>query len=120
MTFGIFKRQQQADQFDKRINKIYTDLDIQMNNRKKQLDYIIDFFGLKFNNLQIEAQLPKNKLKKTIKKVVKILKKKNSTTHEELQSLVGLFSFAVKIVCLGQAFLQCLYNVLVKGEKYLH
>lgn len=47
------------------------------------------------------------------------MEKKTSTTHKELQSLVGLFSFAVKVVYPGRAFLRRLYDTLAKGGKYL-
>ena len=51
-----------------------------------------------FDTLRMEAQLPENKLKKAIEEVVKVLEKKGFTTHEELQSLVGLISFATKVL----------------------
>ena len=76
-----------------------------MNDGKKQLGCIVDFLGLEFNILQIEARLPNDKLKKAIEGMAKVLKKKSSTTHEELQSLVGLLSFAAKVVCPDRAFL---------------
>lgn len=76
-----------------------------MNGKKKQFGCIIDFFGLKFDTLLIEAQLRKDKLKKAIKRVVRILEKKSSTTYKELQSLVGLFFFAAKVDYLGRAYL---------------
>lgn len=81
-----------------------------VNGKKKQFSCIIDFFGLKFDTLLIEAQLRKDKLKKAIKKVVKILEKKSSTTYKELQSLVGLFFFTAKVVYPGRAFLQWCYT----------
>ena len=39
--------------------------------------------------------------------------------HKKLQSLVGLFSFAAKVIYPGRAFLRRPYNVLTRG-KYLH
>ena len=80
----------------------------------------MDFLGLEFDTVKIEARLPKGKLEKAIKKVAKLLEKRISTTHEELQSLVGLFSFAAKVVYLGRAFLRPIYDKLAKGGKYLH
>lgn len=77
---------------------------ININNNKKYLGCIVDFLSLEFNILQIKAQLSKNNLKKAIKKVVKVLKKKSSTIYKKLQSLISFFSFAAKIICLGQAF----------------
>ena len=68
----------------------------------------------------MEARLPKDKLKKAIEGGGKVLEKKSSTTHEELQSLIGLLFFAAKVVCLGQVFFRRLYDTLAKGGKYLH
>lgn len=92
--FGVFKERQQADQFGREFDEVYTDLGMGVNDGKKQLSCIVDFLGLQFDTLQIEATLPKDKLKKAIEGVANILEKKSSTTHEELQSLVGPLSFA--------------------------
>ena len=59
-------------------------------------------------------------MNKAIERVTKILKKKISTTHEELQSLVGLFSFIATVIYLSRALLQRLHNTLAQGGKYLH
>ncbi len=91
-----------------------------VNGEKKQLGCNFDFLGLKFDNLLIKAWLPKDKLKKAMKKVTKILEKKSSTTHKELESLVGFLLFTAKVVCLSRAFLRRLYHRLVKDGKYLH
>lgn len=63
---------------------MYIDLGININGKKKQLVCVLDFLGLEFYILLIKAQFPKNKLKKTIEKVAKILKKKSSITYKEL------------------------------------
>ena len=118
--FAVFKKLQQAQQFGKECNNICVDLGGGVNGKKKQLGCIVDFLGLEFNILLMEAQLPKSKLKKAIKGVARILEKKSSTTHEEPQSLVGLFSFATKVVYPGRAFLRRLYDGLAKGGKCLH
>ena len=68
----------------------------------------------------MEARLLKNKLKKTIKRVAKILEKKSSTTNKEQEFLVGLLFFAAKVVCPSRAFLRHFYDGLAKGGKYLH
>lgn len=75
-----------------------------MNGKKKQLSCIIDFLGLEFDISLIEVWLPKDKLKKAIKRVVKILEQKSLTIYEKLQSLVSFFSFTAKVVYLNQAF----------------
>lgn len=104
----------------KEFDEVCADLGIGINNGKKQLDCIIDFLGLEFDTLQMKAQLPKNKFKKAIEEMAKILEKESSITHEELQFLVGLLFFAAKIVCPGRAFLRRLYEALTKGGKYLY
>ena len=81
---------------------------------------MVDFLGLEFDTVLMEARLPKDKLTKAMEGVGRVLEKRSSTTHEELQSLVGLFSFAAKVVYPGRAFLRCLYDALAKGGKYLH
>ena len=53
----------------------------------------------------MEPQLLKSKLQNAMEGVVKILEKKGSTTYEELESLVGIFSFAARVACLDWAFL---------------
>lgn len=70
----------------------------------------MDFLGLEFDTVKMEARLPEDKLEKAIKRVAKLLEKSSSTTHKELQSLVGLFSFAAKVVYPGRAFLRRLYD----------
>lgn len=70
----------------------------------KQLSYIVDFLGLEFNTVKIEVRFLKDKLEKIIKKVVKLLEKRSSTTKEKLQPFVGLLFLATKVVYLGQAF----------------
>lgn len=67
-----------------------------VNYEKKQLGCIVDFLGLEFDTLYMEARLPEDKLKKAIKEVTKVLERRSSTTHEKLQSLVGILPFASK------------------------
>ena len=88
------------------------DFGVGVNNKKKQLGCIVNFFGLEFVTLLMEAQLPKNNFIKAIQAVARILEKKSSTTCKELQSLVGLIFFVAKVVYLGQAFFRRLYDKL--------
>lgn len=82
--FTIFKKFQQAQQFGKIFDNVCVDFSIGVNGKKKQLRCIVDFLGLKFDIIQIEAQLLGDKLKITNKKMVKILEKKSSTSHKKL------------------------------------
>ena len=47
----------------------------------------------------------------------KILEKKSSTTYKELKCLVGLFSFAAKVIYPGPEFFHCLYDALAQGKN---
>lgn len=49
--FGVFEKQQQADQFGKEFDKVCMDLGIAVNDKKKQLGCIVDFLGLEFDTL---------------------------------------------------------------------
>ena len=102
--FVVFSEQEKAKLFVKEFDDICRDLYVGVNNKKKQLGYIVDFLGLEFDTLQIEAHLPKDKLNKAIEGVIKIFEKKSSTTHEELQFLVGLLLFAAKVIHPRRAF----------------
>ena len=118
--FAVFKRFQEAQQFGTEFDNVCTDLGVGVNGDKKQLGCIVDFLGLEFDTVKMEARLPKDKLEKAIKEVAKLLEKRSSTTHEELQSLIGFLSFAAKVIYPGRAFLRQLYDALAKGGKYLH
>ena len=120
--FAVFKEFQKAQRFGREFDNVYTDLSIEVNGDKKQLGCLINFLGLDLDTMKMEARLPKDKLKKAIQGVAELWEKKSSTTHEKLQSLVGLFSFAAKVVYPGRAFLRRLYDALTlaKGGKYLH
>lgn len=76
--FTVFKEFQKVKRFKKKFDNIYTNLS------KKQLHYLIHFFGLEFNIVKIKVCLPKTKLKKAIQKVIKLLKKGYLTTHRKL------------------------------------
>lgn len=117
--FAIFEKLQQAQQFGREFDNVCDDLSMGANDDKKQLGCIVDFLGLEFDTLRMEVRLPKDKLKKTIEGVARVLERRSSTTHEELQSLVGLLSFAAKVVFPGRAFLRRLYDALAKGGKCL-
>lgn len=118
--FAVFKKLQEAQQFEKEFNNVCTDLGIRVNGDKKQLCFLVDFLRLIFNTEKIEACLPKNKLEKAIQGVAELLEKQSFITYKKLQSLVGLLSFAAKVVYPIRAFLRRLYDALAKGGKYLH
>lgn len=115
-----FQKLQQAQLFRKECDNVYDYFLVSVNGKKQPVGCNVNFLALGFDNLLIEAQLPKDKLRKTMERVVKILENKRWTINEELKSLVGLFFLAAKVVCLGQVFLGRRYDALVKSGRYLH
>ena len=77
--------------------------------QKKAIRLHYDFLGTEFDIILMKARLPKNKLIKTIEQVTRILEKKSSTPHKELQSLVGLLSFVAKVVLVLNVSVASLY-----------
>lgn len=107
-------------QFGTKFGNVCIDLGVRVNRDKKQLGYTVDFLELEFDIIKMKTRLSKNKLDKEIKRVAKLLEIRSSTTHKELQSLVGFFFFVAKVVYPAQKFFQWLYDALAKGRKYLH
>ena len=60
----------------KQFDNVCVDLSIGVNGKKKQLGFIVNFFGLEFDILLIKAQLPKDKLRKAIEKFARNFRKK--------------------------------------------
>lgn len=81
--FAIFKEFQKIQQFKKEFGNVCTNFGIKVNKDQKQVSYLVEFLRLKFYTLKIKACLPKNKLKKPIQKVAKLLEKKISTTNKK-------------------------------------
>ena len=74
----------------------------------------MDYGGIEFDTLAMEARLPTAKLLKA-KKLLSILWPKHSTTLLELQSLIGYLSFCSKVIPTGRSFLRRLYNAATPG-----
>lgn len=54
-----------------------------------------------------------------MQEVRRVLKKRSFITYEKLQSLIGLFFLAAKVVYSGQIFLRRNDETLAKSKKYL-
>lgn len=52
--------------------------------------------------------------------MARVIKKKSSITYKEVQSFIGFFLFAAKVIYLGQQFFRRFYDALAKGKKYLY
>lgn len=71
---------------------------------------IIVFLGILLNKEQLEARLPSDKLTQIKAELVAWLTKK-TCTKRELQSLIGLLSFAAKVVPPGRTFLRRMIDI---------
>lgn len=98
--FAVFDKKLETIQFGLEFNNIYNDFGVKVSQLKKQIRYIIDFLGFKFDTLKIKTQLPKDKLVKIIRGIQNILKRKNFTIHKELKFFISILSFMTKFVLL--------------------
>ena len=65
----------------------------------------------------MEARLPPDKLQRAIDRVAGTLKKQG-IQHYNLESLVGLLSFATKVIPLGRPSRRSLYSALAKNKHF--
>lgn len=66
----VFKRVGETQRFGAEFDNVCTDLGVGVSGDKKQLDCIVDFLGLEFDTVKMEARLPKDKLEKMRNKEV--------------------------------------------------
>lgn len=66
--------------FWEKFDNVYDNNKLEVEGKEKQQDCITDFLGLNLNILLIVTRLPKDKLKKPLEEIAKILEKKSSTT----------------------------------------
>ena len=77
------------------------------------------FLSIELDTEAMEARLPPDKLARA-RAQIRALLHRSSVTHKELQSLIGLLSFASKVVIPGRAFLRRLYDALRLEVFYHH
>ena len=70
---------------------------------------VLVFLGIEIDTILMEARLPANKLIELVS-TVKLWLNKNQTTRKELESLIGVLSFACKVVRSGRTFLRRLID----------
>ena len=76
------------------------------------------FTGIELDTVAMEARLPADKVAKCVL-AIKQLKKKKKAQLREIQSLIGLLSFATSVVVPGRPFLRRLID-LTKGIQRPH
>ena len=79
---------------------------------------VLQFMGIILDSHKMEARLPVDKVER-IKTALWEFRSKRSTTLQELQSLIGTFNFACKVIPPGRPFLQCMI-ALTRGVKKPH
>ena len=79
----------------------------------------LDFLGIILDTIQMEAQLPDEKLIRIYHTVANWLDKRNATKREIL-SLVGLLQHAAKIVHPDRIFVRRMYSVAAKVREMDH
>ena len=95
-------------------SKIYTELGLLIKESRSITGTTVDYRGIEFDILAMEARLRSAKLLKA-KKLLSVLWSKHSTTLLELQSLIGYLSFCSKVIPTGHSFLCHLYNAATLG-----
>lgn len=79
---------------------------------------IIQFMGIILDSGKMEARLPEDKVER-IKSALSNFQSLQSTTLQELQSLIGTLNFACKVIAPGRPFLQRIIH-LTRGVKKPH
>ena len=79
---------------------------------------IIQFMGIILDSGKMEAMVPEDKVER-IKSALSNFQPWQSTTLQELQSLIGNLNFACKIIALGRPLLQRIIH-FTRGVKEPH
>ena len=74
--------------------------------------HALTFAGIELDCLKHEVRLPREKVEKCREVVIQFLSSKR-VTLKELQSLIGLLSFACSIIKPGRVFLRRLINLTI-------
>ena len=105
--------------FSQQFDSIAISVGLRVNTRKDLTGTTAEFLGIEIDTIAMEARLPEEKLAK-IKQAVRQVMRDPFTTHKDLDSLVGLLSFASKVFIPGTSFLRRFYDALSKGTPFIH
>lgn len=98
------------------------ELNVPLSNAKTELpSQVMDFVGITLDTQTQEARLPPAKLYKCRTLLRKYLAMKTCTL-KDLQSLIGLLTFACSVIQPGRAFLRRMINLTMKisTQKHIH
>lgn len=99
---------------------LFKDIDIPIKEAKTVLlCTLLTFLGIELDSVLMEKRLPKEKLEK-IRALLSTYKNKTSVTLRELQSIVGLLSFACSVATPGRPFLRRLIDLSTGLTKPHH
>ena len=88
-----------------------TDLSIPIKHEKTCLpSTLVTVHGIELDTTQWEARLPMDKLLK-LQSSINAIRKRRTVTLRQLQSVLGLLSFACRVISPGRAFLRRLQNL---------
>lgn len=79
----------------------------------------ISFVGIELDSIKMEKRLPQDKLQK-IRYTLDLFRHKKKVTLTELQSLIGLLSYACSVVSPGRPFLRRIIDLTVGLRKPYH
>jgi hypothetical protein len=117
--FAILALQANAIVYSYQFDQVYNELGLSVNYSKDAIGTKADFVGIEFDSILMQARLPPDKLHRA-RNTAQGLLKKPTIPHSELESAVGVLSFAAKIVVPGRAFLRRLFNASRRPVAILH
>ena len=82
-------------------------------------DTVLPFLGITLDSVRYEARLPTDKLE-LCKSLLDTFMGCNKVTLKELQSLIGILSFACTVIVPGRAFLRRLIDLTIGIKKPYH
>jgi hypothetical protein len=117
--FAILPPSTDAAHYEYEFDSLCSDLGLKVNTKKNVCGHVAQFLGIELDTEAMEARLPADKLARA-RAQIRTMLHRSSVAYKELQSLVGLFSFASKVIIPGRPFLRRLYDALRREVFYLH
>ena len=103
--------------YEQQFKALCEQLGLTINHKKDVAGTTLDFLGLEFDTINMQARLPRAKLVKG-ENMLAAIQKRSSIPRDELEQIIGFLSFASKVVVPGRAFLRRLYNALERPSIY--
>ena len=117
--FGVFPPGFDPSTFSRAFDGICEELGLRVNVKKDILGCIAEFLGIEIDTLRMIARLPADKLERALQGIAQALNS-DGVKFRQLESLVGLLSFATRVIPLGRPFLSRLYEALAKKTTWIH